>query len=99
VGGFLFLSEIGAWVAATHTREKEVSMSAHNDHELVVAKNFPDRTFASAGLELLKQHNITAIVQSPDMVGGDLAGGCDLYVQRKDLEEARGLLEALFDNM
>jgi hypothetical protein len=86
-------------VTATHTWEKEVNMSAQTEHELVFAKNLPDRTFANAGLELLRNHNITAIVQSPDTVGGDLAGGCDLYVQRKDLEEARELLEALYDNM
>jgi hypothetical protein len=86
-------------VAATHTWEKEVSMSAHTEHELVFAKNFPHRTFADAALELLKQHNIIAIVQSSEMIGGDMVGGSDLYVQRKDLEEARGLLEAQFDNM
>jgi len=74
-------------------------MSAHTEQKLVFAKNFPHRMFADAGLELLKQHNIIAIVQSSEMIGGDMVGGSDLYVQRKDLEEARKLLEAQFDNM
>lgn len=78
---------------------EEMDVSLRSEEQLVVVKNFPHRTLAAAGEELLRQHDITAIVQSPDLAGVGAAGGCDLYVQQKDLEKARELLEALYDGI
>jgi hypothetical protein len=67
--------------------------------KLRLIKNLPGRAIAEAALLSLKNHGIEAILQSSDIVGGGMAQGCDLYVQEKDADTARDLLESLFDNM
>lgn len=74
-------------------------MNQHADEALVLAKNFPNRALAEAGLACLRANSIEAILQGSDIAGTGMAQGFDLLVQAKDGETARELLEMLYDGI
>lgn len=74
-------------------------MNLHTEESIVRVKNFPSRMFAEAGRAFLQTNNIEAILQGSDFAGTGMAQGFDLYVQAKDVETARKLLERLYDGI
>jgi len=74
-------------------------MNLHTEETIILVKNFPNRAMAEAGQACLQTNNIEAILQGSDIAGTGMAQGFDLYVQAKDVETARGLLERLYDGI
>jgi hypothetical protein len=74
-------------------------MNLHPEEAIIRIKNFPNRALAEAGQACLKTNNIEAILQGSDIAGTGMPQGFDLYVQAKDAETARGLLERLYDGI
>ena len=74
-------------------------MNLHTEETISLVKNFPNRAMAEAGQACLQTNNIEAILQGSDIAGTGMAQGFDLYVQAKDVETARGLLERLYDGI
>ena len=67
--------------------------------DLVLVKNFPNRALAEAACQFLKQEGIESVIQSSDTVGSGNYQGVDLYVQERNREKARELLETLYDGI
>jgi hypothetical protein len=74
-------------------------MSQRAEQAIILLKNFPSRPLAEAGRAFLQRQDIEAIVQGSDIAGTGMAQGSDLYVQVKDAETARELLERLYDGI
>lgn len=74
-------------------------MNTPAGERLRLIKNLPTRAIAETAALSLKNHGIEAIIQSPDIVGGGMVQGCDLYVQEKDAGTARELLDSFFDSL
>jgi transcriptional regulatory protein LevR len=74
-------------------------MTKETNTPLVLVKNFPTRALAEAGLAFLQGQDIEAILQGSDIAGTGMPQGFDLYVQAKDVEKARGMLERLYDGI
>jgi len=74
-------------------------MSKHSQGSTVLAKNFPSRALAEAGQAFLQSNDIESILQGSDIAGTGMPQGFDLYVQVKDVETARRLLERLYDGI
>lgn len=68
---------------------------------LVLVKNFPDRLYAERAQQTLEADGIGSVLQSLDegIVGSAPLQGVDLLVEQEDLEEARELLNAVFDGI
>ncbi|MGA9119476.1 MAG: DUF2007 domain-containing protein [Bacteroidota bacterium] len=72
---------------------------------LTLIKNFPDRMYAERARQTLEQAGIESVIQSPDagiFGAGSMAStprGVDLYVQSDDAEEAKALLNDVFDGV
>jgi len=72
---------------------------------LVKVKNFPDRMYAERAQQTLESEGIASVVQSVDagiLGAGGAAGlpqGADLYVEEENAEEARRVLQELFDGV
>lgn len=72
---------------------------------LVRIKNFPDRTYAERARQTLEDQEIPSVIQSPEagfLGAGGAAGfpqGADLYVPEEFADEARRILESLFDGI
>jgi predicted Fe-Mo cluster-binding NifX family protein len=69
------------------------------EKNIVMVKNFPNRTLAEAACQFLKQQGIESVIQSSDMVGTASSQGIDLYVQEGKRTKARRLLERLYDGI
>jgi len=74
-------------------------MDTHAEEDIVRVKNFPSRVLAEAGRAFLQSNTIEAIVQGSDIAGTGMPQGFDIYVQAKDAETARKLLERLYDGV
>jgi hypothetical protein len=74
-------------------------MNLHTEEAIVRVKNFPSRVVAEAGRAFLHTNNIESILQGSDIAGTGMPQGFDLYVQEKDAETARKLLERLYDGI
>jgi hypothetical protein len=79
--------------------KKGACMKPHTREAILLVKNFPSRALAEAGQAFLETHDIEAILQGSDIAGTGMAPGFDLYVQAKDAETARELLERLYDGI
>ncbi len=72
---------------------------------LVMIKNFPDRMYADRAQQTLRQEGIESVIQSPDagiFGAGAMAStprGVDLYVESEDADEAKALLNDVFDGV
>ncbi len=72
---------------------------------LVLIKNFPDRMYADRAQQTLRQEGIESVIQSPDagiFGAGSMAStprGVDLYVESDRAEEAKALLNDVFDGV
>ncbi|HTX99531.1 MAG TPA: DUF2007 domain-containing protein [Bacteroidota bacterium] len=72
---------------------------------LVLVKNFPDRMYADRARQTLRQEGIESVIQSPDpgiFGAGSMVStprGVDLYVEGEDAEEAKALLNDVFDGI
>ena len=72
--------------------------------KLIFIKNFPNRAFAEQASEILKKESISCVLTSPDVgiMGtstSSLSIGVDLYVDERDEQRTRLLLEALFNGI
>jgi hypothetical protein len=73
--------------------------------KLIKVKNFPNRMFAEHAQQTLEHEGISSVIQSPDagiLGAGGVAGlpqGADLYVVPELADQARSLLEALYDGI
>lgn len=73
--------------------------------DLVKVKNFPDRLYAERARQSLDAEGIPALIQSVDvgiLGAGGAAGfpqGADLLVPREFEDQARDLLNDLFDGV
>jgi hypothetical protein len=74
-------------------------MTKEAEGALALVKNFPTRALAEAGQAFLQRHKIEAILQGSDIAGTGMPQGFDLYVQAKDAETARSMLERLYDGI
>jgi hypothetical protein len=79
--------------------KKGPHMNLHPEEAIIRVKNLPNRALAEAGQACLQTNNIEAILQGSDIAGTGMPHGFDLYVQAKDAEIARGLLERLYDGI
>ena len=72
---------------------------------LVAVKNFPDRIYAERAQHSLEEAGIAAVLQSPDAgifgagAGAGLPQGVDLLVEEEFADEARAMLNELFDGI
>lgn len=71
---------------------------------LVMVKNFPDRSFAEQAREILLNKDIPSVLKSPDAgilgtTNASMSNGVNLYVEEKHLERAGELLNALFNGI
>ena len=72
---------------------------------LTLIKNFPDRMYADRAQQTLQQEGIESVVQSPDagiFGAGSMAStprGVDLYVEADRADEAKALLNDVFDGV
>lgn len=74
-------------------------MDLRDEETIIRVKNFPSRALAEAGMAFLHANNIEAILQESDIAGTGMPQGFDVYVQAKDAEAARKLLERLYDGI
>ena len=82
----------------TGRSKKGPVVTAHAEERLVLVKNFPHRSMAESGQQLLRREHIHAVLQSSDRAGTGTIDGCDLYVKAKDARRALELLESFYDN-
>ncbi len=72
---------------------------------LILIKNFPDRMYAERAQQTLRQEGIESVLQSPDagiFGAGAMVStprGVDLFVDDKDADEAKALLNDVFDGV
>ena len=71
---------------------------------LIFIKNFPNRAFAEQAKEILDRESIGCVLSSPDVgiLGTSttsLSIGVNLYVEQDNEENARALLEALYNGI
>jgi hypothetical protein len=81
------------------TRQGGAIMSKQTEESIVLVKNFPSRALAEAGLAFLQSEKVEAILQGSDIAGTGMPQGFDLYVQAKDVDRARNMLERLYDGI
>ena len=72
--------------------------------DLVLIKNFPNRSFAEQAKEVLAQQNIICVLKSVDVgiLGTASVGfpqGVNLYVDKNHEDTALRLIDALYDGI
>lgn len=73
-------------------------------NDIVLIKNFPNRSFAEQAKEVLSQHNIACVLKSVDVgimgtASSAMPQGVNLYVDREVQEEALRLIDALYNGI
>ena len=72
--------------------------------EIVLIKNFPNRSFAEQAKEVLAQHNIACVLKSMDVgilgtASSAIPQGVNLYVDPENEDTALLLIEALYNGI
>lgn len=71
---------------------------------IVLIKNFPNRSFAEQAKEVLAQHNIACVLKSMDVgilgtASSAIPQGVNLYVDPENEENAVHLIDALYNGI
>lgn len=72
--------------------------------DIVLIKNFPNRSFAEQAKEILARNNIGCVIKSvdPGILGSSsasMAQGVDLYVDEENQDIALKFIDALYDGI